>query len=509
MVEAMNTEEDLGGAATMDHRLSDHEDSPPPPQARDSSERDLHKPIGPESPSSSPPPPRPRSRGRERDSRERPNGPENSGDSSPPRGLRSRDWPNGPGEREFDRPNGPPPPRSRSRGRERDSREREFSRPNGPGGRERDFREREFERPMRREFYREREYNKRSRPSFSPPPPPYRQRRGGGGGRYSPPRRRSPPFNDYKRRRGDNGGYIRRGSPRGGFGGADRRFYNDYPDVYDREMESRHDYPEERHGRNMGRSSGGYRASFDSGRIGGQADAFNAGRSKREGLMSYKQFIQELEDDVLPSEAEHRYQEYRAEYISTQKKAYFDAHKDEEWLKDKYHPTNLVAVIERRNDLARKQAKDFQLDLQSGVLDLGPSVTASSSNKSGQPNDHGSDGEEGGKRNRHGRGSAKEEDLFSAAPKAHPVSSESRRIQIDVEQAQALVRKLDFEKGIEDNILCRSDNDRAGRDKSHGASSGPVIIIRGLTSVKGLEGIELRYTLTGLLSLFTDWIIMD
>ena len=70
--------------------------------------------------------------------------------------------------------------------------------------------------------------------------------------------------------------------------------------------------------------------------------------------MSYKQFIQELEDDVLPSEAERRYrlvqicvcplrkksnhffllrryQEYKSEYISTQKRAYFNAHKDEEW----------------------------------------------------------------------------------------------------------------------------------------------------------------------------------
>lgn len=27
----------------------------------------------------------------------------------------------------------------------------------------------------------------------------------------------------------------------------------------------------------------------------------------REGLMSYKQFIQELEDDILPGEAERRY----------------------------------------------------------------------------------------------------------------------------------------------------------------------------------------------------------
>lgn len=26
-----------------------------------------------------------------------------------------------------------------------------------------------------------------------------------------------------------------------------------------------------------------------------------------------------------------RYQEYKSEYISTQKRAFFDAHKDEEW----------------------------------------------------------------------------------------------------------------------------------------------------------------------------------
>lgn len=47
--------------------------------------------------------------------------------------------------------------------------------------------------------------------------------------------------------------------------------------------------------------------------------------------MSYKQFIQELEDDILPSEAERRYKEYKSEYISTQKRVYFNAHKDEEW----------------------------------------------------------------------------------------------------------------------------------------------------------------------------------
>ncbi|KAL2485531.1 Serrate RNA effector molecule [Abeliophyllum distichum] len=380
-----------------------------------------------------------------------------------------------------------PPPR---RDRERDSRERRN--------------DRDYDRPPRREYYdrnrspppplpRERDYHKRGRPSLSPPPPPYRDRRGGGG--HSPPPRRSPPFPPYKRSRRDDGYDGRRGSPRGGYGPGDRRFGYDYPGGYDRDMGGRPGYPDERsHGRYMGRSSGGYRSGpsdWDSGR-GSFADAFHTTSTQREGMMSYKQFIQELEDDILPTEAERRYQEYKSEYISTQKRAYFNAHKDEEWLKDKYHPTNLLAVIERRNELARKSAKDFQLDLQSGTLDLGPAVNPSS-NKSEQASEPNSEDEAdmGSKRRRHGRGSTEE----SAAPKAHPVSSEPRRIQFDIEQAQALVRKLDSEKGIEDNILCRVDNDRTGRDKSHSGSSGPVIIIRGLTSVKGLEGVELLETL--------------
>ncbi|KAF9676333.1 hypothetical protein SADUNF_Sadunf09G0127800 [Salix dunnii] len=382
----------------------------------------------------------------------------------------------------------PPPPPPAQRRRERDSRERreDFDRP--PNRRGGDYYDRNRSPPPpQRE--REREYKRRN--SASPPPPvPYRDRR------HSPPPRRSPP---YKRSRREDGGYdARRGSPRSGFGGGDRRFGYDYGGGYDREMGARPGYGEERpHGRYMGRG-GGYQGGppeWELGR-GGYGNTSNVVPAQREGLMSYKQFIQELEDDILPSEAERRYQEYKSEYISTQKRVFFEAHKDEEWLKDKYHPTNLVAVIERRNELARKVAKDFLLDLQSGTLDLGPGVNALSSNKSGQASDPNSDddAETGGKRRRHGRPPAKDTDL-SAAPKAHPVSSEPKRIQVDVEQAQALVRKLDSEKGVEENILSGSDNDKMSREKSHGSSTGPVIIIRGLTSVKGLEGVELLDTL--------------
>lgn len=116
----------------------------------------------------------------------------------------------------------------------------------------------------------------------------------------------------------------------------------------------------------------------------------------------------------------------------------------------------------------------------------GPGVTASSAIHSGQGSDANSEDEAdtGGKRRRHGRGPTKENELLSAAPKAPPVSAEPRRIQADIEQAQALVRKLDKEKGVQENVLCGVDQNK-----------GSIIIIRGLTTVKGLEGIELLDTL--------------
>ncbi|KAL3017713.1 hypothetical protein AAZX31_06G294600 [Glycine max] len=349
----------------------------------------------------------------------------------------------------------PPPPRRRDRRDDRD-----FDRhPN----RSRDY------------YDRDRDFKRRRSPS-----PGYRDRR------YSPPppSRRSPP--PYKR--------SRRGSPRGGGYGPDDRFGYDYSGGYERGAGGRTGYADEKsYGRLVHRSAGGYHngiSDVDNSR--GYAD-LSSGGAQRSGLMSYKQFIQELEDDVLPAEAERRYQEYKSEYISTQKRAYFNAHKDEEWLKDKYHPTNLLTVIERRNENARRLAKDFLLDLQSGTLDLNPGLNSTSSGKSGQASEPNSEEETDGKRRRHVRGPNKDND-FSAAPKAHPISSEPRRIQADIQQAQAVVRKLDREKGIEDNILCTSDHNK-NDDKAHSGSVGPIVIIRGLTSVKGLEGVELLDTL--------------
>ncbi|CAM0946893.1 unnamed protein product [Alopecurus aequalis] len=286
-------------------------------------------------------------------------------------------------------------------------------------------------------------------------------------------RRRSPPRRSHspgppKRLRGDDGA-GRRSPPRGG------RYW---------------------HGGGGGRFTG-HRAP-DGPDFGCGASSNGQDITQRKGLMTYKQFIQNLEDDVSPAKAGSRYQEYKTAYITTQKRAYFDLHKDETCLKEMYHPTNLLSVIERRNEFCKAAAKNLILDLRSGTLDLGPGMTADGAHKSGNDNNGSSgNGEDiGNKRRKKGRGHPNESGPLSTAPKAHPVSSKYRRIQTDIDKTLALVRKLDAEKGIVGNILsCGGDHGKADVDRSNVGSTGPIVIVKGLSTVKGLDGIELLDTL--------------
>ncbi|KAF7083574.1 hypothetical protein CFC21_087350 [Triticum aestivum] len=262
-------------------------------------------------------------------------------------------------------------------------------------------------------------------------------------------------------------------------------------------------------GRRSPPRGGRYERGGDGGRLAGHRapDGPNSGYgasskvqniTQRKGLMTYKQFILALEDDISPAEAESRYQEYKTAYITTQKHAYFDLHKDDTRLKEKYHPTSLLSVIERRNEFCKAAAKSLILDLRSGTLDLGPGMTADGSSKSGNDNcgSSGNGEDYGNKRRKNGRGPPKESGPLSTAPKAHPVSSKYRRIQTDIDQTLALVRKLDSEKGIVGNILSiGGDHGKPDDDRSHVGSAGPLVIIRGLTTVKGLDGVELLDTL--------------
>lgn len=127
----------------------------------------------------------------------------------------------------------------------------------------------------------------------------------------------------------------------------------------------------------------------------------------------------------------------------------------------------------------------------------GPGVTADAPTKTGDGNEGSfeDDADYGEMKRKHGRGPQKEIEPLSAAPKAHPVSSQYRRIHADIDRTLALVKKLDAEKDIVGNILLTGNHDKSNVDKSYIRSMRPVVIVRGLNTVKGLEGVELLDTL--------------
>ncbi|CAM6082620.1 unnamed protein product [Calypogeia fissa] len=348
---------------------------------------------------------------------------------------------------------------------------------------------------------RDRDRENKRRKSPSPPPFGHRDR----DRRFSPPLRRTPPYKRSRRDEDHDAG--RKGnSPRGnllssgddlgratGFAG-DRRYGYEAMGPYEARGGGLHGGDDRSHGRHGGRSGfhgghpdwpGPHRTGFSDGPHG-----YGASPARREGLMSYKQFIAELEDDILPAEAERRYDEYKAEFITTQKRAFFEQNKDEDWLREKYDPSRLEAVLLRRNENAKTLAKEFQTELQGGTLDIGASAVAG---VSVTKDDQGSDDEmDTHVKRRKSSQTIPRDREFEAAPKAPAALVDPKRISKDIEQARSVIKKLDEEKGIVDNILLTSGNSNADGEKvMSGVSVGTIVIIRGPNQVKGLEGLEL------------------
>lgn len=48
-------------------------------------------------------------------------------------------------------------------------------------------------------------------------------------------------------------------------------------------------------------------------------------------MMLFKQFLQQLDDEVGDTDAVKKYNEYKAEFKRKQVKEFFRRHKDEEW----------------------------------------------------------------------------------------------------------------------------------------------------------------------------------
>ncbi|MCO5610115.1 hypothetical protein L7F22_064350 [Adiantum nelumboides] len=148
---------------------------------------------------------------------------------------------------------------------------------------------------------------------------------------------------------------------------------------------------------------------------------------------------------------------------------------------------DVLLGIPWRNEACKAAARDFHSELENGTLDISPNYAGQNVRNANEVSDE----EVDDRRRRNGRGFLKDQE-FDTAPKAPSVSCEQRRIEKDVEQARALARKLDAEKGIERNNLVTSDTDKSDGERSlSGGIMNPIVIIRGANQVKGYEGVEL------------------
>ncbi|XP_028405941.1 serrate RNA effector molecule homolog isoform X2 [Dendronephthya gigantea] len=86
-------------------------------------------------------------------------------------------------------------------------------------------------------------------------------------------------------------------------------------------------------------------------------------------MLSFKQFLNSQADDIEDMEAVRKYQEYKLEFRKTQIADFFTSHKDEEWFRNKYNPSESLAYQSKLNQAVKKRASVFVDLFQSGWFD--------------------------------------------------------------------------------------------------------------------------------------------
>ncbi|KAF0685049.1 Aste57867_23078 [Aphanomyces stellatus] len=84
-----------------------------------------------------------------------------------------------------------------------------------------------------------------------------------------------------------------------------------------------------------------------------------AGRVENEPLESYKAFMMRQEDNVSPEVCLQRYEDYKKRVLVKSSRSFFDAHKMEEWLQERYSPAIRHRQLQQTNSKKRAEAKAF------------------------------------------------------------------------------------------------------------------------------------------------------
>ena len=107
-------------------------------------------------------------------------------------------------------------------------------------------------------------------------------------------------------------------------------------------------------------------------------------------MKSFKSFVQTLGDDLSPEVFTGKYEQYQLKYLEDFSDAFFNAHKKEEWFRERYDPLKLVELEQSTAEWAVAESINFKASIignptkfiKSVCLDpVHPDVVKSSSRK--------------------------------------------------------------------------------------------------------------------------------
>jgi len=91
-------------------------------------------------------------------------------------------------------------------------------------------------------------------------------------------------------------------------------------------------------------------------------------RRRRRNLMSYKEFMATLPDDVSPEEAQEAYTRYKTEFSKSEERIFWEAHRKEEWFQERYDPVVIEQLRQAKAKRVSEATKQFMEDVQASLV---------------------------------------------------------------------------------------------------------------------------------------------
>jgi len=89
---------------------------------------------------------------------------------------------------------------------------------------------------------------------------------------------------------------------------------------------------------------------------------------RRKKLMTYKEFMMTLRDDVTPEQAQEAYSKYSSDFSKTEERIFWEKHKKEEWFQERYDPVVIEQLRQAKANRVKKVVPKFEKEVLADLV---------------------------------------------------------------------------------------------------------------------------------------------